>query len=98
MIKRFNLKDEAVTVDAMLQVKDPEIVYEIIWGIFYGIARGSEEIDLFEVEDAGNTHTFSIGKHQWSKALNKCMEVMIELEDYETCSEINKAKAILSNI
>lgn len=96
MIRRFNRNEIGTSLDAVMEIKDPEIIYEIIRGIFYGIAKGLEEVDLFEIQVDQENQIFSIPKDKWSKALNKCMEGMIEIEDYETCSEIKKALSILS--
>ena len=98
MIRKFDLKDDAISVDSIVSVNDVELIYEIIRGIFYGIAKGYDEIDLFEVSTAYDVKTFSVKRSQWSKAHNKCQEAKIENEDYETCTEIKKALSILSNI
>lgn len=98
MIRKFDLKDDAISVDSIVSVNDIELIYEIVRGIFYGIAKGSEEVDLFEISTAYDVKTFSIKRGQWTKSLNKCLEAMIENEDYETCAEIKKALSILSNI
>jgi len=96
MIRRFNEGEKETPVDAIMEVKDPEMIYEIIKGIFYGIAKGLEEVDLFEVQVGDENKVFSVSRDQWEKALNKCLEGMIEIEDYETCSEIKKALSIMS--
>ena len=96
MIRRFNEGEKETPVDAIMEVKDPEMIYEIIKGIFYGIAKGLEEVDLFEVQVGDENKVFSVFRDQWEKALNKCLEGMIEIEDYETCSEIKKALSIMS--
>lgn len=93
IIRRFN---EETPVDAIMEVKDPQMIYEIIKGIFYGIAKGLKEVDLFEVQVRDENKVFSIPRDQWEKSLNKCLERMIEIEDYETCSEIKKALSIVS--
>jgi hypothetical protein len=98
MIRRFDFNSEDITVDALVSVKDPEIIYEILRGIFYGIASGHDSVDLFEIRTACGDQTFSIGRKQWKKALEKCMISLIEEEDYETCSEIQKALDIVKNI
>jgi hypothetical protein len=98
MIKKFNLKDDSISVDSIVSVNDVELIYEIIRGIFYGIAKGQEEVALFEISTAYDIKTFSVKRSQWSKSLNKCLEAMVENEDYETCAEIKKALSILSNI
>ena len=96
MIRRFNKGEKETPVDAIMEVKDPEMIYEIIRGIFHGIAKGLEEVDLFEVQVGDENNVFSVSRDQWEKALNKCLEGMIEIEDYETCSEIKKALSIVS--
>lgn len=95
MIRRFKMEKNNESLDAIVEVNDPEVVYEIVRGIFYGIAKGLEEVDLFEIETKNDSQVFSIPRKQWIKALNKCLEGMIEIEDYETCSEIKKALSIL---
>jgi hypothetical protein len=96
MIRRFNKGEKGTQIDAIMEVKDPEMIYEIVRGIFYGIAKGLEEVDLFEVQVGDENKVFSVSRDQWEKALNKCLEGMIEIEDYETCSEIKKALSIVS--
>lgn len=98
MIRRFDFDSDEITVDALVSVNDPEIVYEILRGIFYGIASGHDAVDLFEIKTSCGTQTFAIGRKQWKKALDKCMKAMIDVEDYETCSEIQKALDIVKNI
>jgi hypothetical protein len=98
MIRRFNFDSEDITLDALVSTNDREIVYEILRGIFYGIASGHENVDLFVIKTVCGDQTFSISRKQWRKALEKCMESMIEEEDYETCSEIQKALNIIKNI
>jgi hypothetical protein len=98
MIRRFEFNSDDITVDALVGVNDPEIIYEILRGIFYGIASGHETVDLFEIKTSCGNQTFSIGRKQWEKALEKCKEAMIEEEDYETCAEIQKALNIVKNI
>lgn len=96
MIRRFKMDGNSDSIESIVEIDDPEIVYEIIKGIFYGIARGLEEVELFEIEKNQEQQIFSIPRKKWIKALNKCLENMIELEDYETCSEIKKALSILN--
>lgn len=98
MIRRFDFNSEDITVDALVRANDPEIIYEILRGIFYGIGSEHDLVDLFEIRTACGDQTFSIGRKQWKKALEKCMIPLIEDEDYETCSEIQKALDILKNI
>ena len=98
MIRRFDFDSDEITVDALVSTNDPEIVYEILRGIFYGIGSGHETVDLFEIKTSCGNQTFSIGMKQWIKALDKCMTAMIECEDYETCAEIQKALDIVKNI
>jgi hypothetical protein len=98
MIRRFDFDSDEITVDALVSTNDPEIVYEILRGIFYGIGSGHEVVDLFEIKTSCGDQTFSIGMKQWKKALDKCMSAMIECEDYETCVEIQKALDIVKNI
>ena len=95
IIRRFEF-DVEITPEGLADIKDIDIIYEIIHGIFYGIASGSETVDLFEIKTLDNNQMFSISRKKWIKALDKCMNAMIEIEDYETCQEIKKALNILS--
>lgn len=98
MIRRFEFDAEDVTLEYLIDSKRSEIVYEVLKGIFYGIASGHETVDLFEIKTQCGSQSFSISRKQWKKALNRCMDAMIEEEDYETCSEIKKALNIVENI
>ena len=98
MIRRFHFDSEDVTVDTLVHTNDQEVVYEILRGIFYGIASGHEIVELFIIKTSCGDQSFSISRNQWGKALEKCMESMIEIEDYETCVEIQKALDIVKNI
>lgn len=50
MIRRFKVEKSELGSDALLTTQDPEIVYEIIRGILYGIERNRESVDLFEIQ------------------------------------------------
>ncbi len=96
MIRRFKVEKSELGSDALLTTQDPEIVYEIIRGILYGIERNRESVDLFEIQSGDDIQIFSIPKSKWKKALEKAISKMIEIEDYETCSDIKKAFESLS--
>lgn len=91
MIRRFKIEKSELTQEALLTTQDPEIVYEIIRGILYGIERNKKSVDLFEIQTENDIQIFSISRNKWKKALDKGMSKMIEIEDYETCSVIKKA-------
>lgn len=91
MIRRFKIERTDLGGDAILTTQDPEIVYEIIRGILYGIERNKKSVDLFEVQSGDDAQIFSIPRSKWRKALEKSISKMIEIEDYETCSDIKKA-------
>jgi hypothetical protein len=95
MIKRFKMKGSDFSVESFVTINDPEVVYEIIHGIFYGVAKGLESVDLFEISTNDDDQVFSVHRRSWIKSLNRCMDAMIEIEDYETCTEIKKALSIL---
>jgi len=95
MIKRFTLEGSDFTIDSLIEINNSEIIYEIIHGIFYGVAKGSEKVDVFEIKTKDDNEVFTIYRRNWIKSLNKCMDSMILIEDYETCSEIKKAISIL---
>lgn len=90
MIRRFDTKSKNITKDALLTTQDPEIIYEILNGIFYGIKNDLQEVDLFEIKDGEDFQTFCIPRTKWKKALEKCMSKMIEIENYEMCSLIKE--------
>lgn len=91
MIRRFNISHDEIKGNGLLKMENPEIVYEIIKGIFYGIEKNQQKADLFEISDInGDVIKFSIPKSKWKSALEKCLSRMIEIEDYEICSEIKK--------
>ena len=98
MIRRFSFDSGDVTLDTLVGTNDREIVYEILRGIFYGIASGHESVELFEIKTVCGNQVFEINRKQWGKALERCLESMIEEEDYETCAEIQKALDIVKNI
>lgn len=91
MIRRFKIEKKDQVNDAILTTEDPEMVYEIIRGILYGIERNKKSVDLFEIECGNDIQIFSIPRSKWKKALEKSLSRMIEIEDYETCSSIKKA-------
>lgn len=96
MIRRFKIDKSELTQDALLTTQDPEIVYEIIRGIFYGMERNKKSVDLFEIQTSNDIQVFSIPRAKWKKALEKSLSKMIEIEDYEMCSSIKKAIEALS--
>jgi hypothetical protein len=96
MIRRFKIDKSELTQEALLTTQDPEIVYEIINGIFYGMERDRKSVDLFEVQTLNDIQIFSIPRTKWKKALEKSLSKMIEIEDYEMCSSIKKAIEALS--
>ena len=96
IIRVFDFDHDDISVDSLVEVKDVDVIYEIVKGIFYGIASGAESVDLFEIRTQDKEQVFSISKKKWSRALEKCMGAMIEIEDYETCAEIKKSLNILS--
>lgn len=96
MIRRFKTDKSELTQDALLTTQDPEIVYEIINGIFYGMERNKKSVDLFEIQTSNDIQVFSIPRTKWKKALEKSLSKMIEIEDYEMCSSIKKAIESLS--
>lgn len=91
MIRRFKIEKNHSSSEALLSTQDPEIVYEIIRGVIYGIEKNKDSVDLFEIESGNDIQIFSIPKNKWKKALEKGLSQMIEMEDYETCSVIKKA-------
>lgn len=91
MIRRFKIEKNYSSSEALLSTQDPEIVYEIIRGVIYGIEKNKDSVDLFEIESGNDIQIFSIPKNKWKKALEKGLSQMIEMEDYETCSVIKKA-------
>lgn len=95
MIKRFDLDKDNISIESLVETGDSDIINEIINGIFYGIAKGEERVDLFEIAKGFEVQVFFISRNEWKKALNRCMEAMIAIEEYETCSEIKKAISIL---
>ena len=95
MIKRFSLEGSDFTIDSLIEINNTEIIYEIIHGIFYGVAKGLERVDAFEIKTKDDNELFTIYRRNWIKSLNKCMDSLILIEDYETCSEIKKAISIL---
>lgn len=95
MLKRFDLDGSDFTIDSLIEINNPDIIYEIIHGIFYGVAKGEEKIEVFEIKTKERNQVFTLHRRNWIKSLNKCMESMISIEDYETCSEIKKAISIL---
>ena len=95
MIKRFTLDENDFSIDSLVKINNPEIIYEIVNGIFSGIAKGLEKVDIFEIMTNSDFDVFSVDRKNWIKALKKCMESLIEMEDYETCAEIKKSISIL---
>ena len=91
MIRRFKIERNDLGSDVILTTQDVEMVYEIIRGILYGIERDRNSVDLFEIQSGEDVQIFSIPKSKWRKALEKAISKMIEIEDYETCSDIKKA-------
>lgn len=96
MMQRFKIEDINTDNYLMLINDNPKIVYEIVRGILYGIKHGHQRVDLFEIQTLQGIQTFSAPRNEWRKALEKSILVMIEIEDYETCSDIKKAFEILS--
>lgn len=91
MIRRFKIDKSELTQEVLLTIQDPEIVYEIIKGIFYGMERERKSVDLFEIQTSDDIQIFSIPRTKWKKALEESLSKMIEIEDYEMCSLIKKA-------
>ena len=91
MIRRFKIERNDLGSDVILTTQDVEMVYEIIRGILYGIERDRNSVDLFEIQSGEDVQIFSIPKSKCRKALENAISKMIEIEDYETCSDIKKA-------
>jgi hypothetical protein len=91
MIRRFKVDEKNLVLDSFLTSEDSVIIREIINGILYGIKNQSPSVELFEIQTGQEIQIFSIHRSKWKKALEKVLERMIDLEDYETCSIIKKA-------
>lgn len=88
-LRRFK-NDEEKSLQGMVESRDPEIIYTILEAIFYGIDRKMDTVECFEIESPSSIVTFKMPRPEWLGCLTKCIDDMIDLEDYEMCSTIQK--------
>jgi len=90
-LKRFKSEGDN-SLREMVDSRDPEIIYTILESIFYGVDKKLSTVECFEVEDPTSIVTFKIAKVEWEGCLDKCINDVAALEDYETCIKIQKYK------
>ena len=72
-----------------------EIIHNEVGNYFINMdnfhKRNKDKIDIFDIQFKDmSSMMFSIDKSQYKELLGNCMKDMIELEEYELCSEIHK--------
>lgn len=90
-LKRFKNEGDD-SLKTMVESKDPEIVYTIVESIFFGIDNELSAVECFEVESPTSIVTFKMAKVEWIGCLTKCLDNMIDYEDYEMCTKIQQYK------
>lgn len=93
-LKRFKSSGED-SLKTMVESKDPEIVYTVLGSIYYGIDKGLDAVECFEVESTESIVTFKMSRGEWKICLGKLLEDMVVYEDYESCLTIQKYIKIL---
>ena len=74
-----------------LKGRDPDIVLKMVKCVLSAYKRGKDQIDIFDITfKSMDQLTFSIDKSQYKELLGNCMNDLIEMEEYELCSEVKK--------
>lgn len=74
-----------------LKKRDPEILTKMVKCVISAHKRKVQKINIFDItfKDMSSL-VFSMEKSQFVDFLSNCMQDMINIEEYELCSEIKK--------
>jgi hypothetical protein len=74
-----------------LEERDPDLVMKLVKCVISASKRNKDKINVFDVY-FNNTDmlTYTVEKHSYGEVLEKCLNDMILIEEYELCAEIVK--------
>jgi hypothetical protein len=84
------MKDEKEFFSRMKD-RDPEIILKMVKCVLSASKRKRPFINIFDITFKDSTSmSFSITKDEYKNCLKNCLQDMINIEEYELCSEISK--------
>jgi hypothetical protein len=74
-----------------MKARDSELILKMVKCVISAHKRKREKINIFDIVFKDTTSmTFAMEKSEYKKFLENCMQDMINIEEYEICSEIKK--------
>jgi hypothetical protein len=74
-----------------MKERDPEIIYKMVKCVLSAHTRKVQKLNIFEVVFKDTSYMmFSMEKSEYKNFLKNCLQDMINIEEYEICSEIKK--------
>jgi hypothetical protein len=71
--------------------RDPEIILKMVKCVISAHKRKKSSINIFEVVFKDTSYmTLGMDKSEYKNFLEKCLDDMIKIEEYELCAEIKK--------
>ena len=71
--------------------RDPELVMKMVKCVLSACKRNKDKIDIFDISFKDTSSMiFTIDRIQYKDLLTKCLDDMIEIEEFELCAEMKK--------
>jgi hypothetical protein len=89
--KQLSLKDPREFYLLLEEQRDPDLIKTMVECIIDAHKNDKTNVDVFDITfENGIGLVFGINKSQYKTFLSNCIEDMIEIEEFELCSEIKK--------